>query len=213
MNSKENIFGERLRIIRSTKNLSQKDFARELGIPQPTLSAYEGGKIKPTIDAVINIAEKCGVSIDWLCGRDNGVQLKSMGDILSCLMELYETNGISLKTTIHNRVDPESADATEDKDRNWIDLKIYYNEIWKNPEATLNSQFCTAIETAYKLTRELRQFERTQESYEREKAFFVENLNDTPLTKVNHSGIPEEEQRRRKLELLKKEWEALGNGK
>lgn len=215
MNNKENIFGERLRMLRSMKgNLSQKDFAVELGIPQPTLSSYESGKIKPTVDAIINIADKCGVSMDWLCGRDETFHLKSMGDVLSCLMEMYETNEISIKTTIHDRVDLEEKDATEDKDRNWIELKVYHNEVWHNPEITLNQDFCTAIGKAYKLTQELRRYERTQESYEREKAYFIDYMSSVPLTKIDHSDIPEEEQRKRMLELMKEEWEAMekGNG-
>ncbi len=214
MNTKDNILGERLRMLRSMRgNISQKAFAQEMGIPQPTLSSYESGKIKPTVDAIVNIAEKCGVSLDWLCGRDEIFHIKSMGDVLSCLLELYETKEISIKTQIHDRVDPEEKDATEDADRNWIDLKIYHNERWHDPAVTLNQEFCSAIGTAYKLTQELRRFERTQDSYEREKAYFIDYMSSVPVTKIDHSDIPEEEQRRRMLELMKKEWEAMeGNG-
>ena len=53
-----------------------------LGIPQPSLSAYESGKNKPTIDNVIMIADKCNVSVDWLCGRDKHNYLNSMGDLV-----------------------------------------------------------------------------------------------------------------------------------
>ena len=71
INEKNNIFGKGLRELRlETLNMNQREFAKLLGIPQPTLSAYESGRIKPTIDAVINISDKCNVSIDWLCGRD-----------------------------------------------------------------------------------------------------------------------------------------------
>ena len=50
MTDKDNLFGERLKSLRSMRgNKSQKEFAEELGIPQPTLSSYESGKIKPTI--------------------------------------------------------------------------------------------------------------------------------------------------------------------
>ncbi len=214
MNKKENILGERLRMLRSMRgNISQKAFAQEMGLPQPTLSSYESGKIKPTIDVIVNIAEKCGVSLDWLCGRDEVFHIRSMGDVLSCFLELYETREISIETKIHDRVDPEEKDATEDANRNWIDLKIYHNEAWHDPEATLNQEFCSAIGTAYKLTQELRRYERTQDSYEREKAYFIDYMSSVPVTKIDHTDIPEEEQRRRMLELMKKEWEAMeGNG-
>ena len=210
MAEKENLFGERLRMLRSLQgNKSQKEFAVELGIPQPTLSSYESGKIKPTVDAIINIANKCGVSMDWLCGRDEPFHLGSLGDVLSCFMELFETKEFSIKTTFHDRVDTEEKDATEDEDRNWIELKIYHNEVWHNPDITLNQDLCSVVEKAYKLTNELRRFERSQESYEREKSYFIDSMRDVPITKIDHSDIPEEEQRKRMLELMKEEWEAM----
>jgi transcriptional regulator with XRE-family HTH domain len=210
MNNKENVFGERLRALRRIRNnISQKEFALELGTPQPTLSSYESGKIKPTIDAIINIADKCGVSMDWLCGRDQTFHLKSMGDVLSCLLEIYETKEISIKTTIHDRVDIEEEDAVEDKDRNWIDLKIYHNEVWHDPEITLNQDFCYAISKAYELTQELRRYRLSQESYEREKTYYIDLMSNVSLTKIDHSNIPEDEKRKRMLEFMKEEWEAM----
>ena len=203
MADKDNLFGERLKMLRSLQgNKSQKDFAVELGIPQPTLSSYESGKIKPTVDAIINIADKCGISMDWLCGRDETFHLGSVGDVLSCFLELYETEEFSIKTTVHDRVD-----------RNWIELKVYHNEVFHDPKATLNQDLCAAIEKAYKLTSELRRFERSQESYEREKQYFIETMRDIPITKVDHSDIPEDEQRKRMLELMKAEWEAMEKNK
>ena len=118
MTDKDNLFGERLKSLRSMRgNKSQKEFAEELGIPQPTLSSYESGKIKPTVDAIINIADKCGISMDWLCGRDETFRLGSLGDVLSFFLEIFETEEFSIKTTVHNRVDIERKDATDDNDR------------------------------------------------------------------------------------------------
>ena len=69
---------------------TQKEFSELLNIPQPTLSAYEGGRNKPTVDVVINIAEKCNVSVNWLCGQDSSVQLNSLGDLSSVLYDMSE---------------------------------------------------------------------------------------------------------------------------
>ena len=210
MADKGNLFGERLKMLRFMRgNKSQKEFAVELGIPQPTLSSYESGKIKPTVDAIINIADKCGISMDWLCGRDETFRLGSLGDVLSFFLEIFETEEFSIKTTVHNRVDIEEKDATDDNDRNWIELKVYYNELFNNPKATLNQDLCDVIEKAHELTSELRGFERSQESYEREKQYYIESWRGTPINKVDHSNIPMEEQRKRMLELMKAEWEAM----
>lgn len=48
--------------------MSQKDFEDFLSIPQPSLSAYENNRNLPTIDVLINIAKKCYILLDWLCG-------------------------------------------------------------------------------------------------------------------------------------------------
>lgn len=72
----ENIFGCRLKKLRSEiMKKTQKEFAELIGLPQPTLSAYESGRNKPTVDVVMNIANKCNVTIDWLCGNDNVVSI------------------------------------------------------------------------------------------------------------------------------------------
>lgn len=54
---------ERLKYLRSI-NKKQKEFAEFLGVPQPSMSAYENGKNNPTIDVLIDIADKCKVSLD-----------------------------------------------------------------------------------------------------------------------------------------------------
>ncbi len=50
------LFPERLKSLRNLQNKSQKYFAEFLGIPQPSMSAYENGKNKPTIEVLVDIA-------------------------------------------------------------------------------------------------------------------------------------------------------------
>ena len=72
---KNEILSQKLKIMRNHRHMTQKDFAAYIGIPQPTLSAYENGKNNPTVDVIIEIADKCGVSLDWLCGREGRERL------------------------------------------------------------------------------------------------------------------------------------------
>ncbi len=67
------VLGQRLRQLReeSKTHKTQKEFSEFLGIGQATLSMYEKGQTKPPIDVLCNIAEKCNVSVDWLCGLSN----------------------------------------------------------------------------------------------------------------------------------------------
>ena len=102
--NKDNIFGERLKILRSiTMDMSQRDFAKLLGIPQPNLSAYESGRNKPTIDTVINISDKCNVSIDWLCGRDikpRNIEVEAYSSVEKDAPE-NDSNDYVIKATIY----------------------------------------------------------------------------------------------------------------
>ena len=59
--------GQNLRSIRNIINMTQSEFASELGISQQMISQFENGKKTPSVMQLINIAETYGVSLDWLC--------------------------------------------------------------------------------------------------------------------------------------------------
>ncbi len=53
------------------------------------MSAYENGKNNPTIDVLIEIDDKCDVSLDWLTGRsDYTFSLSSTRDFVLFMYEL-----------------------------------------------------------------------------------------------------------------------------
>lgn len=67
------IFSERLKAARTSKHISQADLAKAVGVSAATISSYEtvnGAKI-PSLDKAEAIADKLGVSLDWLCGYEN----------------------------------------------------------------------------------------------------------------------------------------------
>lgn len=77
---------------------TQSDFSEFIEIPQPTLSAYESGRNKPTVDVLINISQKCHISIDWLCGNDistNIASFQSLDEIINLLLDLSEEKGLT----------------------------------------------------------------------------------------------------------------------
>ncbi len=65
------IFANRIKQLRKSLGMTQKNFSEYVGIKQQTLSGYERGIMKPPLDITKSIAEKCNVSIDWLCGLSN----------------------------------------------------------------------------------------------------------------------------------------------
>lgn len=100
MDQKDNVVGDRIRQLRKMDgNKSQKEFAEFLGIPQPTLSSYESGRIKPNIDAIVNIANKCCISLDWLCGQSGKFckyTTSQLGQLIYNLSGTYAFDNCSL---------------------------------------------------------------------------------------------------------------------
>lgn len=60
------IFAKRLEELRGKR--SQEEFAQFLGVSRPTVSYYESGARVPDAIILRQIAERCGVSADWLVG-------------------------------------------------------------------------------------------------------------------------------------------------
>ncbi len=86
------IFAIRIKQIREKMELNQTDFAKFIEIKQQTLSGYERSIMKPPLDVARNIAEKCNVSIDWLCGLSEkesySDNIETYGDAIRLLLKL-----------------------------------------------------------------------------------------------------------------------------
>ena len=56
---------------RQLAKLTQKELALRLGVSAGTLSDYENGNHDPKSDYLSKIADECGVTVDFLLGREN----------------------------------------------------------------------------------------------------------------------------------------------
>lgn len=64
--------GERIRQIRKKKELTQKDFAGEIGFSKNQISKVENGKIIPSNKLLRRISDAFNVSMEWLMtGKGN----------------------------------------------------------------------------------------------------------------------------------------------
>ena len=70
-----NNLSTRIKELRTSKKLTQKELAETLNISTVSVSSYETGAKTPSLDMVMNIAQKYNVSIDWLCGLSNNMTL------------------------------------------------------------------------------------------------------------------------------------------
>ncbi len=60
---------ERLKRLRQSMRLSQKQLARLLRVDRSTISSYESSIRQPPLDTLSRIADVFGVSTDYLLGR------------------------------------------------------------------------------------------------------------------------------------------------
>ena len=63
--------GERIKELRSEKELLQKDLAQKIHVAANTLSQFENGKANPSYEVLIALADFFEVSTDYLLGRED----------------------------------------------------------------------------------------------------------------------------------------------
>ncbi|MBR4579700.1 MAG: helix-turn-helix domain-containing protein [Lachnospiraceae bacterium] len=213
-NDNTNVFGERLRQLRTQDlHLSQKEFSDIIGIPQSTLSSYESGKIKPTIDVVISISQTFSVSIDWLCGRETTVKVNSLGALMECFFEIFEVEDIELKADIDNTFEEDAAGNPVFHD-NYAKLTFlpHYFEA-TGDKSIMGEELVDVIEQAYSITESYKKYEKTKANYERERDFWIDYYKDIPLKKISREGLTEKDLEKKRLEYWKKRIAESESGK
>lgn len=73
----------RFKQCREAAGLTQQYVAVTLNVAPPSVSNWESGKTKPTIENLEMLADLYGVSIDYLLGRKPNATMKEQGE--SCL--------------------------------------------------------------------------------------------------------------------------------
>lgn len=81
---------DRLIELRQRNGLTKLDMAKKLGINKSSITRYENGEMKPTLDMLINISKSFNVSMDWLSGFDTLEEGRYDSIIKECV-----NNGIS----------------------------------------------------------------------------------------------------------------------
>lgn len=73
------MFGEIVKKIRITRNISQVQLAKELNVSKQTVSNWENDNILPSIEMLVKIAHFFSVSTDYLLELDNRRYLEITG--------------------------------------------------------------------------------------------------------------------------------------
>nr|WP_263323114.1 helix-turn-helix transcriptional regulator [Neobacillus sp. Marseille-Q6967] len=61
-------FGERLKRMRKTRNLSMQELAGKIGVAKSTYAGYEAEYRQPTLESIIILAKELNTSADYLLG-------------------------------------------------------------------------------------------------------------------------------------------------
>ena len=196
---KSNIFPERLKYLRMSQNKSQKEFAEYLRVPQASMSAYENGKTSPTFDVLIEIANKCDVSMDWLCGRsDVQRELSNMQEVVSFFYNLKECNEIGFDIDIHDKL-PNDIETTDN--RWYVKLTFYGND--KNH--SFNADVCNILREIHENYENLTSYAMSKQLYDNSKTSTIAYYH-LPLTKNNFEKfalVKPEERQKLHIEYLK----------
>jgi len=92
--------GERIRQLRKEHGWSQAQLGNQVGTDSQRISRYENGRITPSVDALVRLADALEVSVDYLV-RDsaprrplNGPELGALSERLVDLAELDEEDRV-----------------------------------------------------------------------------------------------------------------------
>lgn len=83
-----NKFGIRLKELRESSKMTQISLSTRLGMSQESISSYERGISKPSIDVLKLIADYFNVSADYMLGIDNNKVLAGSNDLDSFELSL-----------------------------------------------------------------------------------------------------------------------------
>ena len=85
----------RIRELREMRGVQQKELSIDLGVSQPTVSDWESGRKQPSSKSAAKIADYFEVSIDYLLGRVDTLNLgKEKSSHLHMQMANHEKDGI-----------------------------------------------------------------------------------------------------------------------
>lgn len=118
------MFGDKIKILRINRGLSQVDLAKILGVTKQSVSNWENENICPSIDMLIKIAQLFSVSTDYLLGLSEKHNLNTEG--------LTELQIAHIQAVINDILQMNYRLATFDSSTNiWGGEVIIYHQILK----------------------------------------------------------------------------------
>ena len=75
-------FSEKIKTLRTTNRLSQRELANRIGVGKSQISYYENGERFPSVDVLIKLSDVFRVTTDYLLGisREKIINLSDLSD-------------------------------------------------------------------------------------------------------------------------------------
>ncbi len=83
------MLGEKIKLYREKKNMTQNEIAEILGVKATTVSKYEAGTLEPNIESIKKLSETFGITIDELLKDESDFDISKI-NILEILREQKE---------------------------------------------------------------------------------------------------------------------------
>jgi repressor LexA len=81
--------GEKIKILRQQKGISQARLAKDLNVAQQTISHYETGRVEPSLEMLKTLADYFGVSLDYFFSDHPGQSEVEFVDVEFKTVPLY----------------------------------------------------------------------------------------------------------------------------
>ena len=125
------------------------------------MSAYENGKNNPTIDVLIDIADKCKVSLNWLAEkRYYTFALSGIKDFLLFMYELAIKKEIGFEIIIEYKFPNNDIETDENK---WNVKLVFYGN---DKEYSFNADVCNILKELSDNLFDLESYSITKEQFD-----------------------------------------------
>ncbi len=106
------ILSERIRLLREANGMTQVDLAKDLFVSKQSVSNWENDNILPSVEMLIKIADRFGVTTDYLLGREQAPRLSVDGLPMS-MAEHLNTVIIDLRNALCGESEEEGEEPPE----------------------------------------------------------------------------------------------------
>lgn len=89
------MFPERLKVLRTERNLTQEELGKMVNVSSKTVGAWERGTRQPSIEAITKLAEIFNVTTDYLLGQNQTPQWADQRDTMDLKKFLDDDAGMT----------------------------------------------------------------------------------------------------------------------